>query len=91
MLDENNQPIKENVMTLVSDTQNPPPKTPAFATTQPTSHLKDTIDGVSVLKCVGTRSAVCGSQFRQVLDGDGKPVLNDSGKPKYEAVPPTNL
>ena len=76
-------------MTLI---KNPDQKLESSSTTsQVASHLEDTIDGVSVLKCVGTRSAVCGSQFRQVLDGDGKPVLNDSGKPKYEAVPPTTL
>ena len=62
-----------------------------FVTSQPTSHLKDNIDGVSVLKCVATRSATVGSEFRRVLDGDGNPVLNDSGKPKYEAVPPTKI
>lgn len=78
-------------MTLADKTIKTSSTTPVFATTQPTSHFKDTIDGVSVLKCVGTRSAAVGSQFRRVLDTDSNPVLNDSGKPKYEAVSPTNL
>ena len=76
---------KESIMTLI---KNPDQKLESSSTTsQVASHLEDTIDGVSVFKCVGTASSSVGSEFRRVMDDSGNPALDSNGNPQYEAAP----